>query len=180
MLATVSKYNIIQVILHWLTALLVIFMLAAGELMLSKIPNSSLEKPDALKGHMIFGATILILTLVRIIWRRLNAQPDHAKTGNGLLDKLGVIAHFALNILTLLVAISGIGIALQAGLPEIVFGGEGALPETFHDLIPRKAHGLLTKLLMFLVVIHVVGALYHQFIIKDNLFKRMWFGKSTG
>ncbi len=175
---TVLKYNNIQVILHWITALLVIFMLVMGEFVLSKIPNSSLEKPDALKGHMIIGGSLLILTLIRIIWRRMSAQPAHADTGNKLLDKLAVAAHFALNILTLLVAISGIGIAIQAGLPDIVFGGQGVLPETFHDLLPRKAHGLLTKLLMFLVVIHVVGALYHQFIVKDNLFKRMWFGKS--
>ena len=26
-----------------------------------------------------------------------------------------------------------------------------------------------------LLVLHVGGALYHQFIVKDNLLKRMWF-----
>ncbi|MHB8777342.1 MAG: cytochrome b/b6 domain-containing protein [Anaerolineales bacterium] len=28
-----------------------------------------------------------------------------------------------------------------------------------------------------LLVLHVGGAVYHQFIIKDNLLGRMWFGK---
>jgi len=127
---------------------------------------------------MIFGSVILLLTLARIVWRRKSPQPAHAATGNPLLDKLGVAAHYALNIVVLLVAASGIALAFQAGLPGIVFGGEGQLPADFWSYTPRKAHGLLTKLLMALIVLHVVGGLYHQFIIKDGLFRRMWFGKS--
>lgn len=96
-----------------------------------------------------------------------------------MLDKLGIAAHYGLNILTLLVAASGIGIAMQAGLPGIVFGGEGNLPADFWDYPTRLAHGLLTKLLLALIVLHVVGALYHQFVVKDRLFARIWFGRQA-
>jgi cytochrome b561 len=88
-----------------------------------------------------------------------------------------VAAHFALNILTLLVAVSGVGIAIQSGLPGIVFAGQGILPADFWAYAPRTAHGILTKLLAALIVLHVAGAIYHQLIIKDRLFLRIWFRK---
>lgn len=173
----ISKYNTVQVALHWVVALMVLFMLIMGTFVLAQTPNSDPSKLTALRGHMVFGGAILLLTLIRLIWRRKSAQPDHAKTGNAFLDTLGIAAHYALNLLTLLVAASGIGIALQAGLPGIVFGGQGVLPPDFWAYTPRIAHGILTKLLAALIVLHVIGALYHQFIIKDRLFARIWFGK---
>jgi len=173
----ISKYNNIQVALHWAVALLVLFMLVMGTFVLAQTPNSDPSKLAGLRGHMVFGGVILLLTLVRLVWRRMSAQPDHAETGNALLDRLGIAAHFGLNLLTLLVAASGIGLAFQAGLPGIVFGGQGTLPPDFWAYTPRIAHGILTKLLAVLIVLHVVGALYHQFIIKDRLFARIWFGK---
>jgi cytochrome b561 len=40
-------------------------------------------------------------------------------------------------------------------------------------------HGGIWTLLLLLIVLHVGAALYHQFILKDNLMGRMWFGKSA-
>ncbi len=175
-----AKYNNLQVVLHWLTALLILFMLVMGQFVLEQTPNSDPEKINGLRGHIITGSVILLLILVRLIWARKSAQPPHADTGNGLLDKLGVVTHYALNITALLVAASGIGIAVQAGLFDIVFGGQGTLPKDFWDFPPRIGHGILTKLLAALILLHVVGALYHQFYLKDRLFRRIWFGKSEG
>lgn len=123
----ISKYNTVQIALHWVVALLVLFMLVMGTFVLAQTPNSDPSKLTALRGHMLFGGVILLLTLIRLVWRRMSVQPDHAETGNALLDKLGVAAHYGLNLLTLVAAASGIGIALQAGLPGIVFGGQGVL-----------------------------------------------------
>jgi cytochrome b561 len=83
-----------------------------------------------------------------------------------------------LYLLLLLMAASGIATAVQAGLPGIVFGGSGALlPESFGIYRPRVAHGVIAKLLLALAVLHVLAALYHQFVRKDNLLSRMWFGR---
>ncbi len=180
MSASPQKYNSTQVVLHWLIAVLVLFMLMMGHFVLAQTANSDPIKTIGLRGHMTIGIVLLVLTLIRIVWRRKSVQPAHATTGNPLLDKLGVAAHYALNIFTLLVALSGIGIAIQSGLPEIILGGQGELPVDFADYPARFAHGLLTKLLAVLVVIHILGGLYHQFILRDGLFKRIWFGKSDG
>ncbi|MGI9350080.1 MAG: cytochrome b [Rhizobiaceae bacterium] len=49
----------------------------------------------------------------------------------------------------------------------------------FNSVFARMVHGILTKLLIALIGLHVVGALYHQFIVKDRLFARIWFGKKA-
>ena len=49
-------------------------------------------------------------------------------------------------------------------------------PVNFDDLTPRIVHGIIAKLLMLSIVAHVLAALYHQFVRKDGLFSRMWFG----
>lgn len=178
MSASPSKYNTLQVSLHWLVALMAIMALGMGTFVLAETPNSDPGKVDALRSHMIVGGALFILTLVRIVWRKFSAQPNHLDSGNALRDKLGVAAHYVLNLLVLLIAISGIALSQQAGLPDIVFDGIGTLPTDFSTYTPRIAHGILTKVLAALVVLHLLAALYHQFGLKDGIFRRMWFGKS--
>ncbi len=38
-------------------------------------------------------------------------------------------------------------------------------------------HDTLSTLLLYLIVIHVLGALYHGFIRRDSVFPSMWFGR---
>ncbi|MCW8916643.1 MAG: cytochrome b/b6 domain-containing protein [Magnetovibrio sp.] len=168
-----TKYNRAQVALHGISALLIVFMLFMGFFVLSQTPNTDPTKAFGLKGHMIMGISVLVITVVRILWRHLSIQPPHASTGNAMLDKSGVLAHYALNILAILVALSGIGIAIQTGLPDIVFSGQGTLPEDFSAYPPRIAHGILTLALGGLIIVHILGGVYHQFILKDGLLRRM-------
>lgn len=172
-----TKYGNVQVALHWLSAALIMFMLVMGTFSLAETANTDPGKLFALRGHMLFGGAVLLLTLVRLVWLWTHPKPAHAATGNALLDKLGVGAHHLLYLLIIIILASGIGLALLSGLPGIVFGGEGSLPASFFDYPPRFVHGIATKLLAALVLLHIVGALYHQFVIKDSLFRRMWFGR---
>jgi cytochrome b561 len=51
------------------------------------------------------------------------------------------------------------------------------LPADF-DIHPSfVAHSLLATLLTALIALHVVAALYHQFVRKDALLRRMFFGR---
>jgi cytochrome b561 len=73
---------------------------------------------------------------------------------------------------------SGLGIAILSGLSDIVFFGSGeGLPETFDDLLPRIVHGILTKILIATIALHFLATMWHQFIRKENVFSRMWFGR---
>ncbi|CAN0603432.1 unnamed protein product [Ectocarpus sp. 12 AP-2014] len=127
---------------------------------------------------MIAGIAILILMLVRLVVRLRTSHPPEADIGNAPLNRLSKWAHWALYLAVFGLIASGIGMSILAGLPPIVFGGSGdPLPASFNDLPPRAAHGLFATLLMLLIAGHVLAALYHQFVRKDGLFSRMWFGK---
>jgi cytochrome b561 len=174
-----SRYHPVLVSLHWLLALMVVFSLAMGMLSLKEIPNASPDKLFALRGHMVAGVLILVLMLVRFAVRFALPRPEPATTGSGFLDRLSVIVHYGLYLLVVLMAASGIATAVQAGLPGIVFGGSGApLPESFGIYRPRVVHGVIATLLLALAGVHVLAALYHQFVRKDNLLSRMWFGRA--
>jgi Prokaryotic cytochrome b561 len=67
--------------------------------------------------------------------------------------------------------------AIQTDLPDIVFAGHGALPADFWIFPVRTVHYLFSRLLMALIALHVAGALYHTFILKDGLLRRMFFGR---
>ena len=88
------------------------------------------------------------------------------------MDKLGVAMHYVLNLLALVIAVSGLSLAIAAGLPDVVFFGQGTLPESFFDFVPRYVHGISTKLMMGLIFLHLVGGTYHYITTKTN---RMWF-----
>jgi cytochrome b561 len=176
-MAHVSRYHPLLVTLHWLLAVLIVAALGLGALVMVKIPNSDPMKLEALRSHMIGGALILLLMLVRLFVRTRTTHPDLASAGNPLLDRLAWISHRWLYLAVLGMAGSGIVMAIQAGLPAIVFGSGGALPADFWVFPVRSVHYLVSRLLMGLIALHVAGALYHTLILKDGLLKRMLFGR---
>src|SRR5258706_87569 len=173
----VSRYHPVLVGLHWLLALMVIAALALGALVLVDIPNSDPMKIDALRQHMTAGVLILALMLVRLLVRTRTTRPAPASSGNALLNKLAWASHRLFYPLVFAMAGSGIIMAFEDNLPAIVFGGHGSLPADFWAFTPRVFHYVLSRMLMALIALHVAGALYHSFFLKDQLLTRMFLGK---
>lgn len=174
------RYHPILVVFHWLLAIMIIIGLVMGGSVLSETPNSDPEKLFFLKMHMSAGLIILTLMVVRLIIRFSTKKPPHADIGNTLLNKLGVATHYLFYLIVILMGVSGIAIANLAGLPDIVFGGSGtALPTSFDEFPPRMAHGALSIILKLLIAGHIAAFIYHQFVRRDSLFSRMWFGKRS-
>ncbi len=175
--APTRRYHPALVALHWLLALSVTVMLVIGTFVLKEIPNDSIDKIGALRGHMILGVAIGALMLLRLVVRWRTRRPPAAATGHALLDRLRSLVHGGLYLLVFVMAASGVGIALLSGLPEIVFGGAAlSLPETFAAYPPRAVHGWIAKVLILAIGFHLIGVLFHQFRLKDRLLSRMWFG----
>ena len=131
--------------------------------------------------HMIFGLSVLVLLIIRLIVRWTTKHPEWASAGNKLFDWVGTLTHWGLYLLTFAMTITGIFLASQRGQLARTFG-----IGTFSQGNFRRGgfsigllHGGIWTLLLLLIIVHVGAALYHQFILKDNLFARMWFGKRT-
>ena len=174
----VARYHPLLVVLHWLLAFLIIAALFAGFFLLAAMPNSDPQKIRVLLVHMAAGMTILALMVVRFIVRMLTSRPAPATTGHPLPDRIAPITHYGFYVLVLLMVGTGFATAILAGLNRIVFQGSGEpLPESFAAYRTFIAHGYIALLLAGFIVLHVLAALYHQFIRKDRLFRRMWFGR---
>lgn len=171
------RYHPFLVALHWLLALMIIVALVMGSQVLAALPNDSPDKMFSLRAHMSIGIIIGVLMLARLIIRHSTTRPAKADSGNALLNTGARLAHLGLYLLVFAMVVSGIGISVLAGLPDIVFFGSGApLPDSFEGA-PRAAHGVLSKVLGVVILAHIIGWAYHQFVLKDGLIRRMMFGK---
>ncbi len=175
-----TRYHPILVSLHWLLAAMILGGLIMGANVLAETANDDPFKIISLRMHMSMGIAILVLMLLRLATRLFTAGPPEADIGNAFLNRLGGWMHWALYLAVVAMCVSGLATANMAGLPAIVFGGaETPLPADFSDLPPRAAHGIIATVLWLLILGHAGAAMFHQFIRRDNLLSRMWFGNRT-
>ncbi len=173
-----TRYHPLLVALHWLMGICILMSLIAGKAVLEHMPNSNPDKVYALGPHLVLGIVIGVLLVVRLTIRLTTEKPPRAETGNSLLDRIGAATHWFFYILVAVMVLSGLGTAFSNGLFGIVFGEAGGpIPEGISSGVPRTVHGIASTLLAALLLLHVAAALWHQFWLKDGLFRRMWFGK---
>ena len=172
-----ARYHPVHVVLHWLIAIMVIGAFAIGMTLLNSTPNSAPQKVTYLQYHAIWGQLLALLLVVRLITRFVFKRPAPADAGDPLLNFASKAVHFLLYVGVFLMLFSGGSMSMQAGLMQ-VFQGQGSLPEDFFVYAARSIHGLTFSVLFVLILLHFCAAMYHQFIRKDNLLARMWFGKS--
>jgi cytochrome b561 len=174
----VSRYHPLLVTLHWVLAVLIIAALTIGFFILAATPNTDPQKITVLRIHMAAGMLILALMVIRFIVRMLTSRPEAATTGYPFLDRIAPITHYGFYVLVLLMVGTGYATAILAGLNKIVFQGSGdPLPPSFGVYPTFVAHGYIAAFLAGFIVLHVLAALYHQFVRRDGLLRRMFFGR---
>jgi cytochrome b561 len=175
--ALASRYQPVLVALHWLLALMIIGLLCLGFFVLANMPNTDPNKLDILVWHMAGGMFVLVLMVLRFIIHIKSARPAKAATGSLLLDRLASVAHYGLYLIVFLMIATGWSTGwLISGVFQ---PNGGSLPSSFAVFPSFQAHAVLAALLAFLIAAHIAAALYHQFVLKDGLFRRMWFGERS-
>ena len=176
-LGVASRYQPVHVVLHWLLALMIIGLLCLGFFVLANMPNADPNKLEILVWHMSGGMFVLVLMILRLAIRRWSARPATAVTGSALLDRLASIAHTGFYVIVFLMIATG---WTTGWLISGVFQpNSGSLPDSFAVFPSFRVHAALATLLAVLIVVHIAAALYHHFVLKDGLFRRMWFGERT-
>jgi len=167
-----TQYNRIAVVLHWLMALMIVALMFVGSQILEHTPNSDPDKLRPLQGHSILGGIVGLLLIVRYLNIKLRGKPSAANTSGSKKDTMARWAHTLIYLLIIAVVGTGIAMAVEADFAGI-FSGTTVMPQSFDSLSTREAHGIFTKLLVLVLLIHIGAALYHQFIIKDKLLRRV-------
>ncbi len=142
------------------------------------MPNDDPAKLRILLVHMAGGMVILALMAIRLLVRLMTRHPAAATTGYPSLDRLAPLAHYGFYGLVLLMVATGFATAILAGLNRSVFQGTGEPLSVDFDAYPSfVAHSWLAAVFPGVLALHVVAALYHQFVRRDALFRRMGFGR---
>ena len=183
-LGSKTRYDGVAISIHWLTALLMIYMVFFGEdLMkegeeLAKAGNTvnAVFEPSI---HVTLGTSILLLTVLRIIWRLTHSAPPYPAT----MKRYEVIGSKSLHglfyLLLLGIPLSG-WITFGAFTDEIpaiaqsqLFGLFTMPQPPFSGEWAGELHSLGANAAMILIGLHVLAALKHQFIDKDSIFSRI-------
>ena len=166
------QYNKIAKFLHWSMSGLIVFLLILG-FSLEAVEN----KKFFFLLHKSLGLLALFLVIIRLVWRMTNSYPSLPKGTPQFLSFLAKITVIGLYCLMFFMPMTGLLLSNAFGMPGSFFGlfditiiGQNlALQNSFSTL-----HALGAILLVSLVLLHILGGLFHQFILKDNLLKRLF------
>lgn len=172
-----EKYTKTAIWLHWLMALLILLVFPLGLYMhgLSLSPI----KLKLFSYHKWAGITLLLLALVRVLWRITHRPPPLSVARWQQIASTAV--HHTLYLMLVLVPLSGWLMSSAKGFQTVLFG---ILP--LPDLVAKdKALGLLLEswheglnyLLLLLITAHIAAALKHKLIDRDRVMSRMSFGE---
>ena len=171
-------YGVVAKSFHWLLFLMLTFSIVAGNF-LASMPKGA-EKLQAAGMHKSFGAVILVLIMLRLVWKLINKTPQlpDATTAAETFAAKGM--HWGLYGLMFAQPLSGIIMSQTAGFPMSFFGlfefpvfldKDPELAKTFLSI-----HGTVWIILLISVIGHAGAALHHHFIKKDNVLKQMTTG----
>jgi cytochrome b561 len=183
--AVQERYSAVAISLHWLIALGIIINIALG-LYFADLPRSDPDKFFLTQTHKSIGLTILVLSLIRVAWRLMNPVPPLPASMSPVTRFAAHATHFLLYVLIVFIPLSGWLMVSSSplGLPTMYFGWFAWPDLPYFPDLPRAAkkiwvqdfaatHVFLAWSAIVLVTIHVLAALYHQFIRRDIVMGRM-------
>lgn len=169
------KYNCLSRTFHWVMAVLMIGMLAVG-LYMSDLDFSDFKM--SLYGyHKATGILILALVALRILWRFKHTPPALPADMKPYEKLLAKGAHYALYLAMIIMPLSGWGMSSAGGHPISFFGLFTVPPlvEKNKELggFFHETHEIAGYAVIVLIAFHFAAALYHHFVRKDDVLKRM-------
>lgn len=171
----INRWGSAAQLLHWLVALLVLGLIALGWIMVNYPISPTQFRLYAL--HKSVGICVLALIMLRLFWR-LTDPPPSVVPGLGARERQLVLAVHGL-LYALLAALTATGYLINsaANFPLSVFGLFTLPNVTGEDAILKQLaqalHLWLFWLLAALLVLHIVGALRHHYILHDDTLRRM-------
>lgn len=172
-------------LLHWIGAALIVVLLVHGWGMTHLLPRDA--RLAHYSWHAALGYDLLALSVLRLLWRWANPTPAQPE-GSTALERLATrFGHWALYGLMFAATLTGWGLAgtlrrpLDAKLfgvfdmPAIAASGDRALHQRL-----EATHEILANALALFVVGHVAAAIYHHFLKKNDVLRRMSLARESG
>ena len=171
---TINTYGSVSKFFHWTIFILVLGMLSFG-FFLDDVPKP--YQGMTYNIHKLTGLTILTLMAFRLFWRSINAKPGLPYDTPYWQIIAERTVHFLLYLSLFVMPLAGwVGSAASGHPPHL---GDWVLNLPINH--PNKplaeaaftVHNWTAYILIGLITIHVLAALYHFFIKKDDILSRM-------
>jgi cytochrome b561 len=168
-----TQYSKRMVIVHWLTLALLIAAWFLGD----SLAEATDESKATLAGyiiHIAVGAAILLLTVTRLLFRGKDGTPP--AMGQTAMDKVAKGIHHILYSVLFVLPVSGMVTVFTSDTGKALLASNvNLLPKKdgYEHVFAHEVHEVLVTVLIVLVVVHILGAIKHQFIMKDGLMERM-------
>jgi cytochrome b561 len=178
------SYSAVAMTLHWIIAALIAIQLGLGWYMNEVLPDHSPAQDQVTGIHISVGLTLLLVVVVRIIWRLLNPPPP-LPVGMATWERwLSRAVHVLFYVLMLVIPLTGWAL-VSAGKDPISFWGIAWPKIPGLAALSRPQHHLLKHTHVFILIwvfvlnwgLHVAGALKHQFDGKPVLWRMIPFLK---
>lgn len=178
---TQTHYGWVSITLHWLIAVAVFALFAAGVWMVELNYYSAWYK-TAPHWHKSVGILVVFVMFARLLWRYLSVKPAALASHSRFEIRVATLVQLLLYVGIFVLFISGYLISTADGRPIAVFNwfelpSAGQLFAQQAD-IAGAIHQYTAYGLISLALLHAVAALKHHFIDKDHTLKRM-FGVNT-
>ena len=175
-----ERYGLISKIFHWVMFVLVVYLLLDHEIT-HGLPRGDETRRFFVWLHQSIGIIVFLLVCLRLIWVFLNKKPEHESTTPIWMRKLSTISHWILYLAVLMQPISGMLGKLLDGRAVPFFNIFRIPPLTLSDglaveVIKTIHYDVIPTGLKIFIILHLLAALYHHFIVKDNVLKRMTWG----
>jgi cytochrome b561 len=174
--ASTWRYGTPAVVLHWLLAALIVFMVGLGWYMMSVEDEPGSESLFDL--HKSIGFTVFALIVLRILWRsthRPEGLPDSVPRWQA---RASAWLHAGLYLCMIVMPLTGyLGASYQKKGPAFFGLATPRWAAPNHDVAELffSVHSATAWILVALVVLHVGAGLKHLIVDRDHVFQRMWF-----
>lgn len=163
-------YDRPTIVLHWLTAILVIVQWIIGRTT-GLLPRGPV-RVDIWSVHVLLGVCIAIVLVARIVWRwrRGRRLPG---IGTPVERATATVVHLALYIVLGIVVALGFANTYVHGFPLFNVLTLPGKQDMATILLVNGWHGLAANVLAALILLHTLAALFHHYVQRDNVLRRM-------
>jgi cytochrome b561 len=149
-----SGYSGIQIALHWGIAILILLAWLSSEGAEEAMEAAEDGVSTSFVPHVAFGLSILALVVLRLVIRLTRGAPAAPGTPGSLQVRAADWGHRLIYLLMIAVPLGGVSI-------------------WFLGMDNGEIHGFFASVLLVVALGHASIAIFHHFVLKDGLIRRM-------